>query len=74
LLPLLAVGVLDTSATGLYVAATGEGLTSVVSVVASLYPAFTIMLAFALLHERLARPQAAGAAGALAGVGLMAAG
>jgi drug/metabolite transporter (DMT)-like permease len=74
LLPLLAVGVLDTSATGLYVAATGEGLTSVVSVVASLYPAFTILLAYALLHERLARPQAAGAAGALAGVMLMAAG
>ena len=74
LLPLLAVGALDTTATGLYVAATGEGLTSVVSVVASLYPAFTIMLAYAILHERLARPQAAGAGGALAGVGLMAAG
>ncbi len=74
LLPLLAIGVLDTSATGLYVAAAGEGLTSVVSVVASLYPAFTIAFAFALLHERLARPQAAGAGGALAGVGLMAAG
>jgi drug/metabolite transporter (DMT)-like permease len=74
LLPLLTVGVLDTSATGLYVAATSEGLTSVVSVVASLYPAFTILLAFALIHERLARPQAAGAAAALGGVALMAAG
>jgi drug/metabolite transporter (DMT)-like permease len=74
LLPLLAIGVLDTSATGLYVAATGEGLTSVVSVVASLYPACTIVLAYAILHERLARSQAAGAGGALAGVMLMAAG
>jgi drug/metabolite transporter (DMT)-like permease len=74
LLPLLAIGVLDTSATGLFVAATGEGLTSVVSVVASLYPAFTIVLAFAILHERLAPSQAAGAGGALAGVMLMAAG
>jgi drug/metabolite transporter (DMT)-like permease len=74
LLPLLAIGVLDTSATALYVAATGEGLTSVVSVVASLYPAFTILLAFALLDERLARSQAAGAGAALAGVMLMAAG
>jgi len=74
LLPLFAIGVLDTSATGLYVAATGEGLTSVVSVVASLFPAFTIAFAFALLHERLARPQAMGATAALGGVALMAAG
>lgn len=72
--PLFVIGLLDTSATGLYVAAAGEGLTSVVAVVASLYPAVTIVLAYAVLRERLAPSQGVGAAGALAGVVLMAAG
>jgi drug/metabolite transporter (DMT)-like permease len=74
LVPLIAIGLLDSTATGLYLAATNEGLASVVSVVASLYPAVTIGLAYVLLHERLSASQKTGAAGALAGVALMAAG
>ena len=71
---LLAIGVLDVAATTSYAAATTEGLTSLVSVVASLYPVTTVLLAYAILHERLARSQQVGAAGALGGVALIAGG
>jgi drug/metabolite transporter (DMT)-like permease len=71
---LLAIGILDVGATTLFAAATTEGLTSLVSVVASLYPVTTITLAFLVLRERLARPQQLGAAGALGGVALIAGG
>jgi drug/metabolite transporter (DMT)-like permease len=75
LLPaLLAIGVLDLSATMLFTAATQEGLTSLVSVIASLYPAGTIALAFLVLGERLDRLQQAGAVLVLAGIGLIAGG
>ena len=71
---LLAIGVLDVVATTLFAAATTEGLTSLVSVVASLYPVTTIALAFLVLRERLERSQQLGAAGALGGVALIAGG
>jgi drug/metabolite transporter (DMT)-like permease len=71
---LLAIGILDVGATTLFAAATTEGLTSLVSVVASLYPVTTIALAFLVLRERLERPQQLGAAGALGGVALIAGG
>ncbi|HSK16205.1 MAG TPA: DMT family transporter [Gaiellaceae bacterium] len=75
LLPaLLAIGVLDLSATMLFTAATQEGLTSLVSVIASLYPAATIALALLVLGERLNRLQQGGAALVLAGVALIAGG
>jgi drug/metabolite transporter (DMT)-like permease len=68
------VGVLDLTATGLYGLANTEGLLSVVAVVGSLYPVTTVLLARAVLHERLARVQAVGVMLAFTGVGAVAAG
>ena len=53
--------------------ALNEGYVSLVSVVASLYPVVTVLLAVVVLHERPARSQAVGGAVALTGVGLIAA-
>ncbi|HXV94471.1 MAG TPA: EamA family transporter [Pseudonocardia sp.] len=50
------------------------GLLSVVSVIATLNPVVTVLLAFLLLGERLAPPQRAGALLALVGVVMLAAG
>jgi drug/metabolite transporter (DMT)-like permease len=73
--PLLAViGLLDAGANVLFAAATSEGLLSVVSVLGSLYPAVTVLLARLVLHERIARIQQAGVLVALAGVALISAG
>jgi drug/metabolite transporter (DMT)-like permease len=73
--PLLVfVGVFDTAATLLYAAASTRGLLSVVAVLASLYPVVIVVLARIFLHERIARPQLAGVAVALAGVALVSAG
>jgi drug/metabolite transporter (DMT)-like permease len=75
LVPLLVgVGVFDAGATLLYAAASTRGLLSVVAVLASLYPVVILVLARALLAERVARPQLAGVAVALAGVALISAG
>ena len=73
-LALIAIGLVDLGATGLYGVANRHGLLSVVAVVGSLYPLTTLILARRFLHERLARPQAAGVALALGGVALIAAG
>jgi drug/metabolite transporter (DMT)-like permease len=62
------IGLLDLSANGLYALATREGLLSVVSVLGSLYPAVTVVLARVVLRERVARAQEAGVLLALAGV------
>jgi len=67
-------GVLDVSATGLYGVAQTLGSLSVVSVVGSLYPVTTVLLARRVLGERLRRVQMAGVVVALVGVGLIAAG
>ncbi len=67
-------GVLDVSATGLYGVAQTLGSLSVVSVVGSLYPVTTVLLARGVLGERLRRVQAAGVVLALLGVALIAAG
>ncbi|HEV2062863.1 MAG TPA: EamA family transporter [Solirubrobacteraceae bacterium] len=74
LLPLAAIGGLDLLATGLYALATTEGLLSIVAVVGSLYPIATVLLARAVLRERLRRGQQAGVALALVGVAAVAAG
>jgi drug/metabolite transporter (DMT)-like permease len=66
-------GVLLFSGTLMYAAATQEGLLSVVSVIATLFPVVTVTLAFVLLHERPSRTQWAGIAAALAGVVLLSA-
>jgi drug/metabolite transporter (DMT)-like permease len=62
------IGMLDLGANGLYALATREGLLSVVSVLGSLYPAVTVVLARAVLGERVTRLQEVGVVLALAGV------
>jgi drug/metabolite transporter (DMT)-like permease len=68
-----AIGAFDLLAGLLFILATGRDLLSVVSVLAALYPAVTVLLARAVLHERLTRMQAAGVLIALAGVFALAA-
>ncbi len=74
LAPLVLIGLLDAGANGLFAFASTEGLLSVVAVLGSLYPVVTILLARAVLGERVRRIQEVGIVGALAGVALIAAG
>ena len=67
-------GLLDGGATLLFATAFSRGLLSVVSVLGSMYPVVTVILAQALLHERLARWQRLGVVAALGGVAMIAAG
>jgi drug/metabolite transporter (DMT)-like permease len=71
---LACIGVADTTGNVLFAAASSQGLVSVVSVLASLYPVVTVALARLYLRERVTRPQEAGAAATLAGVVLVSAG
>lgn len=72
---LVIVGVLDNGANLLFALASATGqLLAVLAVVASLYPVTTILLARAVLHERLARIQVVGVALAFTGVAMIAAG
>jgi drug/metabolite transporter (DMT)-like permease len=74
-LPVLAsIGVLDTGGNVFFAAASAKGLVSVVSILASLYPVVTVLLARAVLHERVHRSQELGIALALAGIVLISAG
>ena len=74
-LPALAlIGLLDVGANACFALGTETGLLSVVAVLASLYPVGTVVLARAVLGERLAAVQAVGVTVALAGVALIAAG
>jgi uncharacterized membrane protein len=69
-----AIGLFDLLANLLFVLATGRGLLSVVGVLGALYPAVTVLLARAVLHERLTRAQDAGVLVTLVGVVALAAG
>ena len=66
--PIAAVGIADAAANGLYAYSSTLGLLSVVSVLGSLYPVATVLLARFVLHERLATVQKVGVSLALTGV------
>ena len=71
-LPMLTtIGVFDAGANVLFGVATTLGLLSVTSVLGSLYPVVTAILAAVLLKERLRPVQYAGVAFAMAGVILL---
>lgn len=70
----LMMGPLGITATGAFLYATHHGLLSVVSVVAALYPASTVVLAAFVLHEKIHANQAAGLLLAMAAVALVATG
>ena len=73
--PVLAlIGIGDMLGNLLFAAASRGGLVSVTSVLASLYPVVTIVLARVVLAERVARSQEAGVVLTLAGVALIALG
>ena len=72
LLIVLGVGLGDTLGNFLFAAASNQGgLESLTSVLASLYPIVTVMLAAFVLHERVAGVQRLGAGLALAGIVLI---
>jgi len=74
-LPVLAsIGILDTGGNVFFAAASAKELVSVVSILASLYPVVTVLLARAVLHERVHRSQELGIVLALAGIVLISAG
>lgn len=73
--PLLAlIGTGDMLGNLLFAAASSSGLVSITSVLASLYPIVTVVLARIVLAERVARSQEAGIGLTLAGVALISAG
>lgn len=65
-------GVADMAANALFLVATQQGLLAITGVLASLYPVSTVVLAQAVLRERLARTQLAGLGAALGAVALIA--
>ena len=71
---LVVLGLLEMTANVAFAFAATKGLLSLTSVLAALYPVVVIVLAWAVLHERLLRPQKAGVACALIGVALIAGG
>jgi drug/metabolite transporter (DMT)-like permease len=74
LLPIVTIGILDTAGAVLFAAAAGRGLVSVVSVLGSLYPVVTVILARFVLGERVERLQEVGIVLAFAGIVMVSAG
>jgi len=68
------IGVGDTLGNVFFAASAAYGLVSVTSVLASLYPVVTVVLAHVFLAERVSAGQRLGIAGTLAGVALISAG
>jgi drug/metabolite transporter (DMT)-like permease len=73
LLAIGALGALDVLANLAYAGAAVAGANATVTVLASLYPLTTVMLARALLHEPLGAPRLAGVVAVLGGVALISA-
>lgn len=71
---LVTVGSLDLGANATFAIATGHGLLALVSVLSSLYPAVTAILAAVVHGERLGRVQLVGVSAAITGVVLIASG
>jgi drug/metabolite transporter (DMT)-like permease len=69
--PLALVGALDISANVMFAVALTVGMAAAVSVLGSLYPVATVVLARAVLHEQLSFSQRGGVLAALAGIGLV---
>lgn len=69
----ISIGFFDVSANITFTAATHHGSLAVTSVVSSLYPVTTILLAYVFLHERLVKSQILGVFLALAGVAMISA-
>jgi drug/metabolite transporter (DMT)-like permease len=74
LLPVAAIGLCDVSANALFAVASGHGLLALVSILGSLYPVMTVVLAHLFLGERLTPVQIGGVGIALAGVVALSAG
>jgi drug/metabolite transporter (DMT)-like permease len=70
----LGAGILSGTANLLFLAAAGKGELAIVAVLSSLYPAFTVLLARALLSEHWSRSQAIGLVAAVIAVILVSAG
>jgi drug/metabolite transporter (DMT)-like permease len=71
LAPLAAVGALDIAANTMFAIALTLGMAAIVSVLGSLYPLATVVLARAVLHEQVGDSQRAGVLAAVAGIGLV---
>jgi drug/metabolite transporter (DMT)-like permease len=74
LLPVAAIGLCDVAANALFALASGHGLLALVSVLGSLYPVMTVLLAHVFLGERLTPIQLGGVGIALAGVAALSVG
>ena len=70
----VAVGIFDMAGNACYVLATQAGRLDVAATLSSLYPVTTILLAVALLGERVTRSHALGIAAAIAAIALISAG
>lgn len=71
---ILASGVIGSTGQLAFIVATRDGTLSIVAVVASLFPAATVALAYVFLSERLGRLQLVGVAAALTAIALVSAG